>query len=423
MTTKKTYIKRDNSKQTLRGFSWNKSGTTIFPNFSFDAVLQLIDKDPVARGALNHFVDKCMEGDYSIVKKKDRKYDRDAELRLEEQYMFRTKILRKIFLQGKLFNNIFIEIVRDSDGKTKDLNILDTSDIDVGTNANGDAQRYEGKTVNPVTGDKPTWTPKEITWIKVGDRTQGWAPVDMRALWENLHMKYYVNRYVAWLWKTGQYRLMFNFNKASNQDIEDFITYAKRNNEDFEVPFIAKGDLKTSLLRDMREISSIVELLKHLDSQTLILLRVPPIDAGIPDASGRSNADAQANNIESSVVSLKKLVQDYINFDLFPKINKGTVTLEFGPMNRFAVKQILGMIKELNDMGFSEEAIQEFINDRGIYFEANKLFKEKQLDPISAQFQSEEGAPKQEAPPGKDFGVKNQPQEEITTREDQLKKT
>ena len=419
MTSRKKFIKRDDSKAPLRNLSWNVVGkdATVFPDFTFQGALELVNNDPVARGALIHFVDKCMEGDYSIIKRENRLYDRVAELRLEEQYMFRTKILRKIFLTGKLFNNVFVEIVREEGGKTKALNVLDSGDIDVDIKTNGDLIKCISKTADPDTGKCAVWDAKDIVWIKFGDRTAGWAPVDMKAIWENLLLKSYVNRYVSWLWKTGQYRIIYKFKKSSNQDIQDFLAYARKNDDIYNVPFIAKGDLETELLRDMKEITYYQDELKYIDSQTLILLRIPPIDAGIPDASGRSNADAQANNIESTVVSFKKTVQDYINFDLFTKINKSTVLLEFGPMNRFAFKQAISVAKELKDLGFTNDGISEYLNNLGIFFETKELFNEIE-DPVNAAFNK----PQQGGFKKKDFGEGNKPQPEVTTREDQLKK-
>jgi len=414
MTSRKNFKAREYSVSPLKNFTWNANGGTVNPNFSFDAVLELIENDPVARGAVSHFVDKCMEGDYSIVRKEDRTYDRIAELRLEEQYMFRTKILRKLFLMGKLFNNVFVEIVRDLDGRTKALNVLDTTNVDPETEPNGDLISCKSKIANQETGQYAEWSKEDIVWYKFGDRTVGWAPVDMRALWDNLLLKSYVNRYVKWLWETGQYRIIYKFQKASNQDITDFLTYARKNDDQYNIPFVSKGELSTALLRDMKEITYLHEQLKYIDSQTLILLRIPPIDAGIPDASGRSNADAQSNNIESTVTSWKKVVQDYTNFELFPKISKSTVLLEFGPMNRFAYKQFIGVAKEMNDIGMSEDAIKEYLQDSGIFFEAKKLFKEIEPAPFDVVSGNEKAT--------KDFGEGNKPQDEVTTREDQLKK-
>lgn len=421
---RKKYIKRDYSRGVLRNISWNKETQNVFPDFSFELVLKQIEHDPVARGAINHFVDKFMEGDYAIVRREDRTYDWKAELILEEKYMFRTKLLRKIALMGKLFNNVYIEIVRDTDGKTKALNILDSTSVEPIVDVNGDPVSYKSSQINPATGEYPTWTKDEVVWVKFGDRTAGFAPVDMRALWENLLLKHYIKRYVAWLWKTGQYRLIYNFESASKQDIEDFITYARKNDDNFHVPFILKGKMQTSLLRDMKETSSLIELLSYLDSQTLILIRVPPIDAGIPDASGRSNADAQANNIETTIVSMKKTVEDYVNFDLFPKINKSTYLLQFAPLNRFAEQMVFNVAQTMASMNIRDEVIVEYLQDKGLFYGNKKLFKDPQKDAMSKAIANPRDKDNMESRKGKSEMEGNEPNEGgPTTRDDQLHPT
>jgi hypothetical protein len=420
-TKKAGYIKRDYSKTPPINMIWGKDGPTVYPDFSYDLLLDSIEADPVARGAINHFVDKCMEGEYAVVRREDRTYDWGAEMLLEEKYMFRTKLLRRIFYLGKLYNNVFLEIVRFTDGKVKYLNVLDTRNIEPILDANGDPVSYVAKYINKETGKYATWTKDEITWIKFNDRGTGFAPADIKTLLENLSIKYYIKRYVAWLWKTGQYRLVYNFESASNQDINDFLAYARKNDGNFHVPFILKGKFKTQLLRDMKETSSLIELLSYLDSQTLILLRVPPIDAGIPDASGRSSSDAQANSLETSVTSFKKIVEDYINFDLFQKINKSTYLLQFGPMNRLAEQMVMNIAQTMSSMNFKDEVVKEYLLDKGIFYGGEDLFKEPEDLMMAAggpaNPRDKDNMPSRKA---KAEGEGNKPQAQVTTREDQL---
>lgn len=409
------FLKRADSSGALANFSWSPGQQTVFPNFSPADVLTLIDTDPVARGALTHFVDKSMEGDYALIERETKKYDRDAELRLDENYKFRSEILRKIFIMLKLYNNAFLELVKDTSGRTKAMNVLDASMIEPETEPNGDPIRYHWKVENPITGEKAKWDKSEIVWFKLNDRSQGWAPVDIKALSENLHIKQYIRRYIGWLWKTGQYRLLYKFKDSSKQDITDFLVYAKRNDKYYDVPFVAKGDIETTLLRDMKEIDQLVSMMKYLDNQTLILMRIPPNDAGIPDASGRSNADAQSNNLYTTITSVKKVIEDTINFDLFPRINKGTYLFHFAPNDRFAEKQVFEIVKLMKDMGMDDDVCKEYMEDRGMYFAAERLFKEP------TGMEAAVGGLKQERYT-KGTGEGNKPREEPTTREDQLRR-
>jgi len=417
--TNKKYIKRAYSKSPLRTYTYNVNEATVFPDFSFTAVLNMVDDDPVARGAITHFVDKCMEGQYNVTKKKTLKYDRDFELELDEKYMFRTNILRKEFLVGKLFNNVFIEIVRNTDNTPKGLNILDSMNIDPITEPNGDPIKYKSKTPDQKTREYAHWVKEDIIWIKFGDRNGGFAPVDLKALWENLCAKSYIKRYVAWLWKTGQYRLIYNFESASDKNIGDFLAYARKHDGNFKAPFITKGKLETKLLRDIKETDSLVKLLEYYDGQTLILLRIPPIDAGIPDASGRSNSDAQSNNLSTHVTGMKKIIEDKNNFELFPKMGKGNNLLRFAPNDRFEEKQVFENIQLMQSMGMTNEVIQEYLGDRGMFYKAT-LFKPEIIPTENPRNNdmSPSRVGKGEGEANKKIGTG----EQGTTRPDQMKK-
>jgi len=423
MTTKykkyrKQFISRANSRDSLRMFTWNKNNATVYPNFSFQAVVNLLDNDPIARGALNHFIDKCMEGDYSIVKRDTLKYDRDFELLLSTKYEFRNEIMRKTFLLGKLFNNVFIEVVRDSEGKTLSLNVLDSQNIEPITETNGDPIKYRSRIPNPKTGIYPEWKKEDIVWVKFGDRSIGYAPVDLKALWENLCVKDSVRKYIGWLWQTGQYRLLYNFKNSSEQDVQNFLAYARKHDANFKAPFVTKGELETKILRDMKETDSITALLEYLDSQSLVLLRVSPIDAGITDASGRSSADAQSNSFNTSITSFKKVFEDKVNFDLFKKMNKSNSLLRFSPNDRFEESQVWDNVQKMKAVGATNEMMKEYLQDKGMFFaakmfetvEANPVPNSKEKDMAPSRMRKEAGASNERIGTG----------EQSTTRPDQL---
>jgi hypothetical protein len=377
----KQKIKQAESRDALRFFSWSatraKNKTPVAEltaDYSLFNVMEMVDSDPVARGAINHFVDKCVEGGYIVLNKDSKKVDEKVFEEIEEKYMFRTSILRKIFLIGKLFNNVFLEIVKDSDNNAKELNILDSTNIKPITKINGDPLSYESRIENPATGAPARWTKEEIVWFKFGDRAQGFAPVDVKALHANILAKQYLQRYISWLWKTGQYRVMFNFKDASEASIEDFIVYNKQVEHDYTSPFLGKGEVEVKVLRDVKETDSIINLLKYYDSQTLILLRVPPIDAGIPDSSGRANADSQNLSLAVHVKSWKQVVEDTITFDLFKKINKENSLFKFKAIDRFVEQNVFENLQIMKNIGMSEEAIAEYLQQRRIFFKTEKIF-------------------------------------------------
>ncbi len=373
---KKSYIKREFSRDGLSTFSYTTDAPSVYPDFSFDAALSLIDSDPIARGAMTDFIDSFMEGDYAILKRDGLKYDPEFESKLDKEYNFRHEVLRGFAIMGKFSKNVFVELVRSPLTKeVKALNVLDSRNIEVITKPNGDVIKYQSKVKDPINGRTPEWGPDEIVWYKLEDRKQGYATVDIKTLWKTLQAKTFVKDYVAWLFKTGQYRILYNFTNASDKDIQDTLAYMRRHEANFNAPFISKGEMESKVLRDMKELGDLTALIKYYDSETLVALRCPPIDAGIPDSSGRSNADAQNNAKSTHLTSMKKIFEDVTNYDLFPKMNKGNNVIRFGPNNRFEEKQIFENVASMVAANFSEDFIKEYLQDRGMFYASDKLFK------------------------------------------------
>lgn len=433
MTKSTELLKRTDSKEPIRGYTTSADSSTVYPDFTFAGVYEIIQKDPVARGAINAFVDKCMEGDFTILNRDSLEFDVEFQKKLQRDFNFRTDILRRIFLVGKIYNNVFIEIVRGADGKSvKHLNVLDTANMDVITKPNGDLVKLKSKVPNQNTGEFAYWQADDIVWVKFGDRDGGFAPFDLRALWENLLSKHAVLEFIQWLWSSGQYRTIYSGDNADKIDIDDFMAFLRKVEGNYQKPFVATGALQTKVLRDAKELESIDVLLKYYDNQTAILLRVPPVDLGMPETSGRSNADAQSNNFHTHVTSWKTVVADSLSNKLFPKMNKGNTLIRFAPNDRFAEKQAFEVLQIMGSLGFTPEAQVEYLSDRGIFFNTPKPIK----DPMeTAAKMAEINAPKEEvgtdnprdkdtmpSRAGKGTGEGNQAQEEVTTREDQIKK-
>lgn len=416
--TSKKLVKRANSKQPVRNYNFNAFGSSTLPDYSFEAVDTLVDEDPVADGAIQHFIDKVMEGDYNILKKNDFAYDRALENDLRYNHAWDTKIIRRIAKVGKLYKNVFVEIVRGIDGVTPtDYNVLDSLNIDVQMKTNGDPTLYRSKKPDEGTGNYAEWQPKNIIWLKFDAKDNGWAPVNIKTLYTVLMQKYYINRFVSWAWQTGQYRVVHNFKTTNDDVIQDFVAYNSKSDTDFTQPFLAGGEYVHDLLRDMKEIESLTEYLKYLDNQTVINLRVPPIDAGIPETSGRSNADAQSNNLNTHIKSFKKVVQDGMN-ELFKKTNRGTNIFVFAPVDKFEEKLIFENVQMLKGAGMTDQALREYMRDKGIVFETKQLFNK----PEEMGTKDPEAAPSRQRKPEGSANAKIGTGTQGTTREDQLVK-
>jgi len=414
-------VKNADSKEPIRRYWPSKWSATVTPDFDFDEALNMLDADPVASGAIEHYVDKSMEGNWSIIKRDDGSYDKAYEDVLKYKLDFETSVLRKIFYVGKLFNNVFLEVVKNTDGSLKDTNILDSTNIEVVTETNGDVIHYKSKIPNPLSGEYPTWAPEEVVWFKFSDRDGSYGHVNVQSLWNNLLMKKFVTRFVTWLWETGQYRVVHNFAAADDKVVKDFVAYNKKNESDYRQPFLTQGGYSATILRDMKETESLVELLKYLDSETLILLRIQPSAAGVADASGRSSSDSQSNDVNTHVRSRKKVVKSGID-KFFGLVNHGNNAIIFGPGDKFEVKNVLENVQLMKSAGFTDDVCVEYMRDNGMVWQDKKVFNEPEQEADIKNPRDKDNMPSRI---GKGAGEANEAigtGEQATTREDQLVK-
>lgn len=418
----KKLTKKTDSKEPIKNFTISQWSASVLPDFSFDAALDMVDADAVASGAIEHYVDKSMEGDWAVVKRDSGKYDKSFEDKLIYEHDFENSILRKIFYIGKFFNNVFLEVVTNTDGSLKAANILDSTNIEPITKPNGDPISYKSKVPNPVTGEYAKWSADEIVWIKFSDRDGGYGHVNIQSIWNMLLLKNYITRFVTWLWQTGQYRVIHNFKASDDKVVQDFIAYNKKNENDYRQPFLAQGEYAATILRDMKETESLVELIKQINGEILINLRVPPIDAGIPDASGRSNSDAQSNNLNTHIKSRKKVVKSAID-KFFKLINHGNNAFIFAPSDKLEIKGILENVQLMKSAGFTDEVCVEYMRDNGMVWQDDKVFNEPEMLEASGQPKNPRDKDNMPSRIGKGAGEANQKigtGSESSTREDQL---
>lgn len=419
----KQLTKKTDSKEPIKGFSNSKWNSTVLPNFDFNAALEMLDADPVASGAIEHYVDKSVEGHWSVIKRDTGAYDKSFEDQLIYKYNFEVSVLRKIFYIGKLFNNVFLEIITNTDGSLKYVNILDSTNIEPITKPNGDVIEFKSKIPNPVNGRHATWSPKEVVWFKFADRDGGYSHVNVQSLWNTLLQKTFIQRFVSWLWQTGQYRVIHNFKASDDKVVQDFVAINKKNEGDYRQPFLAQGEYATSILRDMKETESLVELLKYLDGQTLILLRMQPSDVGIPDSSGRSSSDNQSNHVNTHIKSRKKVVKAGID-KMFELVNHGNNAIMFAPVDKFEIKNVLENVQLMKSAGFTDNVCIEYMRDSGMVWQDAKVFNEPEVEEAT---EVDNPRDKDNMPSriGKGAGEGNKKigtGNEATTREDQLVK-
>ncbi|HEY9704667.1 MAG TPA: phage portal protein [Allocoleopsis sp.] len=346
------------------------------PEFNSSTALKIIKNDPTVKAAIITLVDKTLESGWKLTGKDSRSFVKDANSKLED-LRFNT-IIRQYLFNAFLYNNAFLEIVKKSRGEVTDLNVLETTLMEIISEDNGDVKGYKQ---TPVKGIKnpPYWDKDKICHFRVNPiSTNVWAESDFQVLYETVLLKDYIRQWLAWFFGTNQMRPVFNFEQPITKDkAADFASWMKACEKDLKKPFMTQGKVTAQALYSFAEEGkTIQDVLNWCDEQILMLLQVPPIAVGKADSSGRSNSVEQYSALNTRIKSIQSALADLFTYDLLPKIGFEKVRFEFSSQDLQTTKQIFETVQIMKNSMFTDEAINEYLQSQGIIFNSKTLFKD-----------------------------------------------
>jgi len=389
----------------------------LTPVFDRNKALEAIRKDSTVMSAITTLVDKSIENGYRIKKADGKSNDKAFKKKLKDLKF--DILLRQIFYNLYAYNNAFIEIVNDGSGNVKELHILDTTMTEPIATPHGKVTAY----IQNVTGEKPiTWSPDKITHIPVTKLTTSiWGELDIETIYSKVLIKQYIDAYLGWLFGTNQFKGFYNIKDATSVQIKDFISHIKKSETNINLPIVAEGDITYQILRDFSDGETILKVKESCDTDILTLFQVPPVLMGKPGDSNRSNSDSQEGSLATRVGSIHKLVQDYLYFDLFPKIGFNKNEIEFNPIVKSSMSKMLENAERMINMGFEPAKVELYLKGEGFPV-TGKLFKPKEELEEKSKSKSMDMYPSRK---GKEEGVANEKigvGSESTTRDDQIHK-
>ena len=346
------------------------------PEFNAATALKIIKNDPTVKAAIITLVDKTMESGWKLTGKDTRSFTKDANSKLED-LRFNT-ILRQYLFNAFLYNNAFLEIVKKSGNNVTDLNVLETSLMEILSEDNGDIIGYQQSAIKGIKA-QPHWNKEQIVHFRVNPiSTNVWSESDFQVLYETVLLKDYIRQWLSWFFGTNQMRPVFNFEQPITKDkAADFVSWMKSCEKDLKKPFITQGKSTAKALYSFAdEGKSINDVLNWCDEQILMLLQVPPIAVGKADSSGRSNSVEQYSALTTRIKSIQLSLSDLFTYDLLPKMGYDKVRFEFSSHDIGITKQIFETVQVMKNSMFSDEAIQEYLMTQGIIFNTANVFKD-----------------------------------------------
>lgn len=370
------------SQQVLRDFARGKSN--FEPDFNPRTALNIVRNDPVISAAIDSIVSKCMEGGWGAeFGNKDREEQNISFLKRDLRF---DRILRSMVRTGR-WQDILIEIVKE-DNKVIALNLLDPAEVQVNAKPNGDVnfwfQDYtvaDDGTQHQIMRDgqnfQRIWQPNQVVHIKFKDAILNlWGESDLRVAWDTIRIKDGVRKILNWLFNSNQFRNHINFEKASDQEIIDFISSAKEGELTFDRPMITQGGVNVNPLREPKDLDMFLLILRWCDEQLISLMRTTVVNLGLGGSGGRSESDGLGDIMRSNIKNIQDVISEAINYELFPKMDFPKTTKFFWkPLDRMSKQKLFESVNIMRQAGFSDEAVVEFMTSEGLQFKAKKLFE------------------------------------------------
>ena len=411
-----------NSKQLLTDFysepfiSYGTNGLIPYPDFEPDTAFKVIQNDPVVKAALIKKVDKTVESGWRLVAKDGKSRKEGLEKQLSELRF--NRVLRKILFHSYLYNNAFVEVVKQN-GKVTDLNVLDPANIEIITELNGDVKGYKQKNITSSTDVIPSWTPDQVWHFALNDiRNNVWAEFDIKAIFETVLLKEKVRNWLYWFFKTNQLKGIFNIKGAGEKSIKDFLSYYKASSDNPDKPLILEGELDYQILRKFADDGkSMLDLLDWCDAQILSLMQVPPLAVGKMDTSGRSNATEAFGAMYSAIYAVQELLEEEFTYELFPKMGFDKVSFEFGIIDYINEERVFKIVTMMKQAQFKDEIIAEWLSSQGLQFNTMDIFNPLMEQNPNAPKMQDDTAPSRQR---KASDAPNKSYVTPTTREDQI---
>jgi len=399
-------------------------GSDVFddrPTYPLPSVLKMFRSDSVAWGGAKTRVDKILENGWYIRDKKTGERDEKAKELLKGKRF--DPWLRETATHYVLFLNSFGELVYTPKGNVKELHTIDPTQMEIIADEHGDLQYY-AQSIGGVSGfgssenkQIVTWQPEEIIHTKdVSIDLSNWAEISSRTIWEAVAIKFHVKKFLAWLFETNQFRGIYNIKAADELQIKRSISFLKESEKNIKKPVIFEGEFGYTLMRELKDLTVLNDILYKMDEEILNFIQVPPIYAGLPDNSNRSNSDAQERAFNTTIRNDQKILKESAD-ELLKRMKLFNKEFVFEPVSVKVTKELVEVAQLMKSISVKGEVIADWMREQGINLPPGDIF--------DAQLETNNLMTQDQAPSRRGKGVDQANEkigtgEESTTREDQL---
>ena len=291
------------SRGYIQGYYAEDQATADKP--SLHTLLRAYREEPTVQAGIKALADEIVKNGY-VIKGVDKKLTKRVEKELKGKFRFK-RLLRRIVYNSLIYGNSFIELTYKGNA-VSELHLLETEEMSIIADEHGEVIAYEQE----HEGKKVQFSTDECVHLSINNITSGmWGEADIKTLYSTIALKQFLEGFITNLFRFNKFRDAWSIKEADEVQIKNFVNDLKLARDQPEKELVIDGEISKIAGREIKDINNLVDLLNYTRQQILTLLRVPPIIAGIPDNSNRSNSEVQSRKaFDGRVTSLQDVIED-----------------------------------------------------------------------------------------------------------------
>ena len=321
----------------------------------------MMENDPVLATALDLTVDVATANGYTLTGTNARQTE--SAQKLFDDVLDFDRVVDNIIYQLILYGNSFMEIVRTDKWEIHPLPPTEMAiTYDVHGKILGYVQKPQGKKATEV-----SFAPEDVIYFRlkwIGNKVESYSP--LKPISRSFVSKILANEYLQSIFKHLPPKALHVLKTASREQREAYIANLIRAKRNPGSDIIATGDADVKML--VPEFNGgLLEILKFLREEVLMVTRVPPIFVGLPDNSNRSSSEAMSIPFETRVRKIQSIISSQINKELLPKLGLTSVKFRFNPPSLADETAIITVARQMKDMGMDSETIISYLRKKGFH--------------------------------------------------------
>lgn len=320
-------------KKTSRAISkeWSRNWGSAFgidQPINYELLLAYFRVDPIIGACVDVTVDNVCSDGYSF----NLIDEQSNPLHLELLESFAEKInsdadtlmdfLRNITTELVVFDDVFIEVIKDGLDIPRELYVLDSETMKINLKKNGELEdllfdaignRIKGAYRQEVAGQVRWFGKNEVIHFnlnRLGGHKYG------RSLLESIIFsaasKRFAEIFSAKFFENHKTRGIWSFKDVDDEQFQTIVTEIEKYKDDPQHDIYLQGEA-TYVPITTGEDMQFQKLLEYLRQQIMTAMLVPPILLSIPEGSNRANADIQMQAFDRRVSAIQTVVSRVIN--------------------------------------------------------------------------------------------------------------